>query len=185
MKYKLTTQNGYDLLEVASVIQKSIRRWDQKTALYFSLELYPLYSNYLFRRLSVISAEDCYDPETVVQINAIREAYFFCNEKKKAQDQKHRIFISKAILILCRARKSRESDIAQFIYDRQPRMEIPEYAYDCHTQKGKKLWKTKNDFIKEEQEALVNSIHDPSYEELLEILEQEPKSKELNLNLFE
>ena len=34
-------------------------------------------------------------------------------------------------------------------------MEVPEYAYDCHTREGKRMGKTKADFFKSEQAALV------------------------------
>ena len=33
-------------------------------------------------------------------------------------------------------------------------IEIPEFAHDCHTRKGKKAGKTKRDFIKEEFQSL-------------------------------
>ena len=33
-------------------------------------------------------------------------------------------------------------------------MQIPDYAYDCHTSTGKKRGKTKADFFKAEQAAL-------------------------------
>ena len=35
-------------------------------------------------------------------------------------------------------------------------MEIPEYVYDVHTLKGKKMGKTKRDFFKQEDEELSN-----------------------------
>ena len=81
-----------------------------------------------------------------------------------------RIFISKAVILLCAAKKNRDADHLQnFVYDafggldleqlaaellaadREP---IPDYAFDCHTLKGKRQGKTKTDFFRDEQRAL-------------------------------
>ena len=37
MQYKILTKRGYELLDVASVLQKSIRRGDTKKAGYFGV----------------------------------------------------------------------------------------------------------------------------------------------------
>ena len=34
------------------------------------------------------------------------------------------------------------------------KLKVPEYAFDCHTLKGKRKGKTKADFFREEQKAL-------------------------------
>jgi hypothetical protein len=79
---------------------------------------------------------------------------------------KGRIFLTKAVLLLAQAYKCRDADHAQiYLYDRQvfsdeavrqyleqlkpeERVEeIPEYAYDCHTSKGRKAGKTKDEFM--------------------------------------
>jgi hypothetical protein len=82
-----------------------------------------------------------------------------------------RIFISKAVILLCLAKKSRDADHLQnFVYDQTAGLDpeelagelreaedyvaIPAYAYDCHTREGRKRGKTKEDFFKAEQEAL-------------------------------
>ena len=51
MRKRLVTQRGYDFYEVASALQKSIRRADTKVAGYFALELFPQYHNYVWKRL--------------------------------------------------------------------------------------------------------------------------------------
>ena len=43
---QIFTQRGYDFYEVASALQKSIRRGDVKLAGYMALELFPKYSEY-------------------------------------------------------------------------------------------------------------------------------------------
>ncbi len=169
---KIYTQRGYELLTVASALQKSIRRGDFKLAGYMALELFPKYSNYAWKRLLTVSAEDCAGIITK-EIKALHDSFEFINKGKKAADRKGRIFISKAVLILCEAVKSRDSDILQnYIYDkktgltdeqiedaldecRQGDVEIPEYVYDVHTKQGKLNGKTKTDFFIEEEEALT------------------------------
>ena len=86
-----------------------------------------------------------------------------------AKAPKGRIFISKAVILLCLAKKSRDADHLQnFVYDQQAGLDvatltteleqsgeyvpIPDYAYDCHTPRGRAMGKTKADFFKQEQE---------------------------------
>ena len=50
--FKLFTKNGYDFFEVASALQKSIRRNDVMVAAYFGVELWASgYGNYVWKRL--------------------------------------------------------------------------------------------------------------------------------------
>ena len=169
----LVTQRGYDFYEVASALQKSIRRADVKVAGYMALELFPRYAEYCWKRLLTISAEDCSDMVTQ-EIKALYDSFWVINRGKKGNDLKGRVFISKAVLILCFCRHSRDADIlSNYIYDkkidisddeidnyfeecRNERIEVPEYVYDCHTRKGKRAGKTKADFFREEEKALVN-----------------------------
>lgn len=170
---KLLTQRGYDFYEVASALQKSIRRGDVKLAGYMALELFPRYSEYCWKRLLTISAEDCYGAITQ-EIKSLYDSFHVINKGKKSEELKGRIFISKAVIILCTTKHNRDADLlSNFIYDKkqlisdadiealfeevrsQP-MDIPQYVFDCHTYKGKKKGKTKAMFFKEEEEALVN-----------------------------
>ena len=89
---------------------------------------------------------------------------------KPVREHKGCIFISKAVILLCAARKSRDADHLQnFVYDALAgidadqlaadllaagREEIPDYAFDCHTLTGRRRGKTKGDFFREEQKAL-------------------------------
>lgn len=172
MQYKILTKRGYELLDVASVLQKSIRRGDTKKAGYFAQELVASnYHNYVWKRLLTISAEDCAGIITQ-EIQALHNGFTFVN-KGNQKKLKGRIFISKAVIILCHAMKSRDADHLQCLLydknigitdqeieqeiaqiDRDPKMEIPEYTYDCHTKKGKFAGKTKQQFFIDEQDAL-------------------------------
>ena len=169
---KLFTEHyGYDFYEVASALQKSIRRGDVRTAGFFALELFPKYREYTWRRLLTISAEDCYGCITQ-EIKALYDSFEIIN-KKKADGG--RIFISKAVILLCECKHNRDADLlSNYVHDkksgltddeieaelneaRNRKMDVPEYVFDCHTMKGKRNGKTKSDFFKEEQMSLFNS----------------------------
>ena len=170
---EIKTQRGYDFYEVASALQKSIRRADVKLAGYMALELFPRYAEYCWKRLLTISAEDCHGLITQ-EIKSLYDAFWVINKGKKGDDLKGRIFISKAVIILCTCKHNRDADLlSNYIYDKQAlisdeeienlmtevrkeHMEVPNYVYDCHTIRGKKMGKTKKQFFIEEENALVN-----------------------------
>ena len=169
----LRTQRGYDFYEVASALQKSIRRGDVRLAGYMALEFFPRYSEYCWKRLLTISAEDCYGVITK-EIMALYEAFHIINKGKKTEDFKGRLFISKAVILLCQTKHNRDSDIlSNYVYDKkyditdeqieqmfdeiraEGHMDIPEYVYDVHTRKGKAAGKTRAQFFKDEDAALA------------------------------
>lgn len=161
------TINGYNFFECSSALQKAIRRADHAVAGYFALELWSSgYGNYVWKRLYTISAEDCWGLITN-EIDSLHNGYVLVN--KNQPEQKGRIFISKAVLLLCDVRKCRDADHLQnFVYDhndvdverwiddvRRNPIPIPPYTYDVHTSKGKKMGKTKKDFFRDELRALT------------------------------
>lgn len=91
---------------------------------------------------------------------------------KNATEPKGRIFVSKAVILLCECRKNRDADHLQnFIYDRRDvdiekwiedvrryPIPIPPYTFDVHTRKGKKQGRTKIEFFREEYEALISRV---------------------------
>jgi replication-associated recombination protein RarA len=175
MAYEIRTKRGYALLDVASALQKSIRRGDEKIAGYMALELFASnFHNYAWKRLLTISAEDVHKGITH-EIKALHDSFVFMNKKESGKKApKSRIFLSKAVLILCRAVKSRDADHLQILTydkafniteeeilqelakrDKDEFLEIPEYTYDCHTKKGKLAGKTKAEFMIDEQKALM------------------------------
>jgi len=170
MSYNLLTKHNYDFYEVASCLQKAIRRGDAKIAGFMALELWDSgFDHYLWKRLFTISAEDCWGILTK-EIEALWTGYKLVNDKT---EPKGRIFISKAVILLCQAKKSRDADhLSNYVYDRMAGLteqeingymaelpkyvEMPGYVYDCHTMRGRKMGKTKEQFFKEEYAALEN-----------------------------
>jgi len=162
-EYNLMTRSGHDFYEMSSLLQKSIRRGDYNGAGYAARELIDRYRKYLWKRLLVISAEDCYGIMTK-EIIAL----------KLADDElgkKDYIFVAKAIMLLCQAKKNRdacyfacnymssENTIDPEKIDAKPLDDcwidrIPDYVFDVHTLRGKRRGKTIEDMIREEQMAL-------------------------------
>ena len=147
----IRTKGGYDFFECSSAMQKAIRRADVRVAGFFALELWSSgYRDYVWKRLFTISAEDCYGLITH-EIEALWQGHELVN--RSAKEPKGRIFVSKAVLLLCDCRKCRDADHLQnLIYDRndvdverwiddvraEP-LPVPEYTFDVHTRKGKKM----------------------------------------------
>lgn len=162
----IKTVQGYDFFECSSAMQKAIRRADAVVAGYFALELWHSgYRDYVWKRLFTISAEDCYGIITK-EVEALWQGHEFANKNKT--EPKGRIFVSKAVLLLCECRKCRDADHLQnFIYDRNDvdvetwindvrarPLPIPSYTFDVHTRRGKKQGRTKEEFFRDEYEAL-------------------------------
>ena len=102
------TKNGYSMFEMSSMIQKAIRRCDIPHAAYAAAELYPSYRTLLWNRLLTVSAEDCYGIMTR-EIMALAQADERLNGKKPA-DKANMVFLAKAVILLCMARKNRDAD---------------------------------------------------------------------------
>lgn len=172
-RYELHTKRGHDFYEVTSAMQKAIRRGDVKMAGYWGIELAESrFELYVWKRLLTISAEDCWGIITK-EIQALYQAWQLMNDK--ADKPKGRIFIAKAIILLCLAKKSRDADhLTNLIYDadklgeenlineiraaREEALTIPSYAHDVHTKRGRMMGKKKTDFFQEEFNALTPRV---------------------------
>ncbi len=176
MGYDLKTRNGYNMYEMSSMLQKAIRRSDVRHAVYAAYELSLNFRNYMWKRIYTCSAEDCYGIITK-EIVALKQADDFVNAGAK-KGSTNDLFIAKAIILLCLARKNRDADYVacnfmwgdklltdeefdKFVdkdlvnkYCTEGIDYIPDYVFDCHTWKGKANGKTKLDMIQTEQKAL-------------------------------
>jgi replication-associated recombination protein RarA len=168
MRRKITTTRGYALLDVASALQKAIRRADARLAGYWAIELFESgFREYLWRRLLTISAEDCWGVITH-EIESLYRAWQIIDRQKPGSG---RIFAAKAVLLLALARKCRDADhLTNLIYDpkaideallkadlaaaRESVEAIPDYAFDVHTPAGRRAGKSKAQFFHEEHAAL-------------------------------
>ena len=168
---QLRTIRNYNFSEVSSAMQKAIRRGETTLAGYWALELWASgYGNYVWKRLLTVSAEDCWGIITQ-EVKALHDGYLMVNENVPSRKARGRIFISKAVILLCAAKKNRDADHLQnFVYDQMKGVDaetladdlrrapkyapIPDYAYDCHTRRGKREGATKAQFFRAEHAAL-------------------------------
>lgn len=174
--YSPMTKNGYNMFEMSSMIQKAIRRCDVQHAAYAANELAYKYRAYLWKRLLTVSAEDCYGIITK-EIIALQQADEYVNAKAKP-GMTNDLFIAKAVVLLCMARKNRDADYVacNFMWGDKPltdaefdefvdyeiveklkndtNFKVPAYVYDVHTRKGRAMGATQMDFFREENEAL-------------------------------
>ena len=165
---EIKTKRGYVLLEVASALQKAIRRADARLAGYWAIELFESnFTEYAWRRLLTVSAEDCWGVITH-EIEALYRSWQVIVKTKKGAG---RIFVAKAAILLAQAKKCRDADhLTNLVYDvmavdaaqiaadldeaRKHPEPIPDYAFDCHTREGRRRGKTRRDFFRDEHEAL-------------------------------
>lgn len=149
------TRKGYDLFEVASSFQKAIRRGDEETALYFMVELFNSgYDEYLWKRIKIITSEDIglAEPALPSTIAALFGMYQEQKKKKDTAHQPERLFLTHAVLLLSRARKSRLVDwtlIAFWNEHDKRNLPIPEYALDKHNRRGRMMGRGLDHFYEE------------------------------------
>jgi replication-associated recombination protein RarA len=172
---KLQTGQGYPFDEVASAIQKSIRRGLEVEAMYWAAEMETRYPDYLWKRLQIISVEDIgiADMQVVLYVAEMRRLY---QELRKEYDKKNgkgsrsfRMALGNAVLALCRAPKSRIGDEFQIvIYGRREegwKAEVPDHALDMHTSRGRGMKRGPSHFWTEgvrldRESGLTNPYHD-------------------------
>ena len=157
-QFSLVTKKGYNLFDVASALQKSVRRGDLKNASYWAFELYNSnFEKYLWKRLLVMATEDV----GLGDRDAMRDVQMFYENYKslKELDTWERVRpCMAAVFVMTRAKKSQffnwfwgnEND-----EHATHNMRIPEYALDRHTRRGKIKGKTMADFF--EDGAKINN----------------------------
>lgn len=96
MAYKLVTRTGRNFYEVTSIMQNAIRHGDYDVAGYAMWEMLPQFNSYLRKRLLIISAEDLFGVIT----KEIEELCRIGDEEA----------LSKALSLMCRAKKNRDAD---------------------------------------------------------------------------
>jgi replication-associated recombination protein RarA len=148
----VVTPGGYLAGEVASALQKSLRRGLEREALHWASELdLAGYGNYVFKRLRIIASEDVGPANSMIalQVRALYENWLEARKGHKQTDDQgnrvfaigERLFLVHSIMILARAPKSRIVDHAVMVMyerDREP-LEMPDWALDKHTARGRRL----------------------------------------------
>lgn len=107
MGYMPTTRSGHNMFDMASLLQKAIRRGDAERAGYAAYELLGSYDTVLWKRLLVISAEDTWGVITK-EVAMLYQKHIAANKENRGYG-KDPTFVSEAVDILCRAKKSRDA----------------------------------------------------------------------------
>ncbi len=154
-KYDLRTAKGHDFFEVSSAFQKCIRRGLEEEAMYWAVELFNSnYVEYVWKRLRIMASEDVglAQPGIVAEVQALYQHHKLQASKKEDKNQPERLFLTHAVLLLCRAPKSRLVDwvlIAQWRLHDHVHLEIPDFAHDKHNEKGRRLGRGWKHFFEE------------------------------------
>ena len=102
------------------------------------------------------------EPHAPLIINALESMYVYSKGNKK---EEYRLFLINAVIILARAPKCRVSDnlmITIFGDIKQgKRLEIPDYAIDKHTFRGRKMGRGKIHFVEEGSKIENQGATDP------------------------
>lgn len=144
-----TTPAGYNCGEVASAMQKCIRRGLEEQALFWATELdLAGFGEYVWKRLRIIASEDVglADHSAAPTILALYQSWLEQRKKKDTRHAPERLFLVHAVIYLANTPKSRLVDHALVaMYEApRPRRGIPDFALDRHTARGRKLrrgWK--------------------------------------------
>jgi replication-associated recombination protein RarA len=164
------TPGGFLCGEVASALQKAIRRGNEREALFWASELdLAGFGNYVWKRLRIIASEDVGLADTDAVI-AVRVLYDNWQEAKRAKNEDPLpLFLAHAVLVLVRAAKSGiavHAVMAFWMGDRAAMgMEIPDHALDMHTARGRQMGRGKQHFLDEAGRLEGETLPDPYLDE--------------------
>ncbi len=187
----VTTRSGIEGDLVISALQKSIRRGLAEEAAIMAYEMYitsEQFEDKMWRRLQAIAVEDVgfgdlSAPVLINTLNQMRKDFPY-------NDGDRPLFFMHAVRYLAAAKKDRTSDNLKNIvklestYGRKP--EIPDFALDKHTAKGRAMGRDFKHFL-EEGSWLENEIEvDENYRSrLLELLDKiEKEAPDMVENAF-
>lgn len=144
--YEIRLINDYQFDEVASALQKCIRRNREYEACYWAFILHESgYHKYAWRRLLIISSEDIGNatPDAAILVSSLLYNYQFAISAANRNKNDALVFMFQAITYLCRATKTREADnLVNLIRSEHAAgkfLPIPEFALDMHTKRGRQM----------------------------------------------
>jgi replication-associated recombination protein RarA len=162
--YDSKTEKGYSLSDVVSALQKEIRRGNEREAVYWMMEMVPAYENYFWKRLMIILHEDIgvAAPTVMIAVQQFRELYW--DLRKDGKEDDCYMMAVNALILMCRAPKTRIclELLVCVTMDRKkrPPRDIPDYALDMHTDRGRRKSRGIKHFV---EEASLLSNRDPDF----------------------
>jgi replication-associated recombination protein RarA len=171
------TKNGYAFDEVASAFQKSIRRGLVDDAIFWAIELYVSgRAECAWKRMKIMASEDVgiADRTLPANLHALYEHFVEQVRKKDTFHAPERLFFVHAVILLATAPKSRMCDhalIYHFSTHAADMREMPDYAIDKHTKRGRRLGRGNDEFFDSGIElANAAPIEDPYFDKAKEAL---------------
>jgi replication-associated recombination protein RarA len=131
-----------DTYELASAVQKCIRRGKERDALHFAMRLVPKDERFLWIRLETIAHEDIglANPIATLLISQWSRTFFYFRAMNR--NGSARLVLANAVCLLARSPKSRLADHLQCCVSddvaRGIQLPIPDEAIDKHTKAGKR-----------------------------------------------
>ena len=172
----ITTRHGFQGDEVISALQKEIRRGNIENAVLLAHEMVttsPEMEAYLWRRLMVISVEDIGFGDSFAPILIYNLHQIYEHLGSGAGDRL--LIATHAVRYLCTRQKDRSSDemtmwIKRAVEAGDVLPEIPDYAIDMHTQRGKEMGRDARHFV-EEAAKIIPELPDRDTEYRRRVLE--------------
>ena len=162
---RVETAHGFRADELISTFQKSIRRGLTENAALVAYELYVTSAEleeHLWRRLEVISVEDVGLANPTAP--ALVDALYRMHDRAVRGTPDRFLFLLHGVRLLAGSKKDRSTDeLANWIMrvvdsgERLP--EVPDFAFDMHTKRGRELGRDIHHFLHE------GAIVDPEWEE--------------------
>jgi hypothetical protein len=169
--------------ECVSGFLKEMRRNREREALAFGIELAESgFEQHVWKRLMIFTAEDIglAQPEVAVQVNALHDlAQKLKAIRKDDPARPWRLHLIQAVLLCCRARKSRICDNALlWLYMGEPVVpQIEDYHLDKHTTRGRRRGRGWKEFFEtgslladQEGELGYGDLPDPYREDAIKVV---------------
>lgn len=141
--YETMCPDGTPLNEAVSVMIKELRRGKEAEALYWARQIEEGgFYKYVWRRLAIFCAEDVGlgNPLAICVVQSLWNAYETA-KKDSSRGTPDGNLITMAVLTLARSEKNREADhlknAVHSLVKHGWRPEIPDYAIDMHTKRGR------------------------------------------------
>ncbi len=167
------TKHGLEADLVISALQKCIRRGQEDLAVRMAYELSvtsEFHEEKMWNRLLIISVEDVGfgNPRAAILVKTLFDMH---KEFSYGGGDRRMLFVH-AIRYMCRSQKDRSSCDLTCILDKESRRgyvpEIPDYAYDMHTMKGRAMGRDVFYFLDEASKVEpLWDAYDPTYRDTL------------------
>lgn len=177
-KFNPRTVGGHSGWEAVSAFQKSVRRGNLDDALYWAVDLdLSGFADWLWRRIKVIVSEDIGPGDSMLPVQVDILHRWWLDARKKKGHPYERLHLVHAIVLCCRATKSRlvpNALLAHYMEHDAQRRDIPDYALDMHTVRGKRRGRGIDHFLddaaKVEPEAAEYLAVEEKYRERVRLL---------------